>query len=534
MRKASRYGAILGACAALTCGAATLAAAPAHADSVLRIAMTAADLPDWRGQPDQGFEGYRFVGYSLYDALVLWDLKSATKEVDIRPGLATSWHVDPKDDKRWIFELRQGVKFHDGCKWDADSAVWNFDRLTSDKNPAFTPFNFARARSRTSEIVKVEKTAPYEIAITTKDVDSLFVYNMPYLFMLSKCALDAAHNDYSVYAKHPAGTGPYKFISAVQHQRLVLGKNPDYWDKSRIPHQDRVVLLPMPEVTTRVAALLSGQVDWIEAPSPDTIPALKAAGMKIVTNVYPHTWPYLLRVTKGPFKDPRVREAANYAMNRKEMVELLHGVAVPSYGIFVPSQHFYGTPYEYKFDPKKATALLKEAGCYPCAIKIGISTSGSGQMQPLPMNALVKEQLENVGFKVTFDTMDWNSLLSVFIRGQQKYDLDGINFSSGATDQLSFVKSVMTRFKTPFGSNWGWYSNAQVDELGDKVLHTFDAKAQVPMIEKMHELVVKDARSLFIVSDLNPRALSPKVHGYVEARSWFQDITPVTVGDATN
>ncbi len=416
-----------------------------------------------------------------------------------------------------------------------NSAVWNFDRLMDDKNPAFTVFNFARSRSRTSEIDKVEKLGPYKIAITTKGVDSLFAYNMPFLFMLSKCALDAAHNDYSAYAKHPAGTGPYKFASAVAHERLELVKNADYWDKARVPHHDRLVLLPMPEVTTRVAALLSGQVDFIEAPSPDTIPALKAAGMTIVTNVYPHTWPYLLRVTKGPFKDLRVRQAANYAMNRKEMVQLLSGVAVPSYGIFVPSQRFYGQPYEYKFDPKKATALLKEAGCYPCAIRVGISTSGSGQMQPLPMNALVKEQLEAVGFKVKFDTLDWNSLLDVFLKGQQKYDYDAINFSSGATDPLNFIKGIETRFKTPFGSNWGWYSDKEADALSEKVLTTFDEGAQLPMIRKIHEISVKDARSLFIVSDLNPRAMSPKVHGFVEAQSWFQDITPISIGGpATN
>src|ERR1700691_2494204 len=84
----------------------------AHGESVLRIAMTAGDLPDWAGQPDQGFEGYRFVGFNLYDGLVNWDLSTSDKEVDIRPALATAWHVDPADPKRWIFELRHGVKLH--------------------------------------------------------------------------------------------------------------------------------------------------------------------------------------------------------------------------------------------------------------------------------------------------------------------------------------------------------------------------------------------------------------------------------------
>ena len=123
---------------------------PAAAEKVLRIAMTAGDLPDWAGQPDQGFEGYRFVGYNLYDGLVNWDLSHSDQEADLRPGLATKWYPDATDPKRWIFELRHDVKFHDGCPWNADEALWNIERLTSDKSPSFSPVNFARARSRTS------------------------------------------------------------------------------------------------------------------------------------------------------------------------------------------------------------------------------------------------------------------------------------------------------------------------------------------------------------------------------------------------
>lgn len=162
--------------------------------------------------------------------------------------------------------------------------------------------------------------------------------------MMSKCALEKAGNDYKVYASAPAGTGPYKFDKVVPHERLELVKNGDYWDKNCIPKQDRVVLLPMSEASTRVAALLSGQVDFVEAPPPDALDRLKSAGMKIVTNVYPHTWPYLLNYLRGPFRDLRVRQAANYAINRGDMVEMLNGIAVPSYGTYVPSQKYYGHP----------------------------------------------------------------------------------------------------------------------------------------------------------------------------------------------
>jgi ABC-type transport system substrate-binding protein len=91
----------------------------ATAETVLRVAMTAGDVPITIGQPDQGFEGYRFVGYSLYDPLILWDLSRADVVADLRPGLATSWQVDPAEPHRWVIELRQGVKWHDGCDFKA-------------------------------------------------------------------------------------------------------------------------------------------------------------------------------------------------------------------------------------------------------------------------------------------------------------------------------------------------------------------------------------------------------------------------------
>src|SRR6516165_3067231 len=113
------------AAALMAAGVLALQPQAASAESVLRIAMTAGDIPDWTGQPDQGFEGYRFVGWSLYDALINWDLTRSDREAPLTPGLATKWTIDPADNKRWLIELRKGVKFHDGCNWNADNAIWN-------------------------------------------------------------------------------------------------------------------------------------------------------------------------------------------------------------------------------------------------------------------------------------------------------------------------------------------------------------------------------------------------------------------------
>src|SRR6266436_1784040 len=241
---------------------------PAQAGSTLTVGMTAGDLPVTTGNPDQGFEGYRFVGYNLYDSLVLWDLSGAgDKAADIKPGLATEWHVDEGDGKRWIFTLRKGVKWHDGCPFTADDVVWNFGYSGNDKAPQFNPAQFAQARAYFGTYAGIEKIDDHTVAFTTKVPDALF---------------------------------PYKIDKMVPHQRMEFVPNTDYWDKARVPKQDRLVLVPMPEASTRTAALLTGQVNWIEAPSPDAISRLKSAGMKIVTNVYPHDWPYLLNFVRGP------------------------------------------------------------------------------------------------------------------------------------------------------------------------------------------------------------------------------------------
>ena len=112
--------------------------------------------------------------------------------------------------------------------------------------------------------------------------------------------------------------------------------------------------------------------------------------------------------------------------NRDDMVEMLGGIALPGYATVPPSTAYYGKPVKYEYNPDKAKALLKEAGCVPCNVTFAISTSGSGQMQPLPMNELVKAQLEEVGFKVNLQVMDWNALLQV---GREGVDLSLIHIS---------------------------------------------------------------------------------------------------------
>jgi len=524
-------GSIARLLAAVAFGSALMTASFAWAGGTLIVGMTAGDIPVTTGNPDQGFEGYRFVGYNLYDALLLWDLSKSDKPSEIKPGLATSWEIDPNDHKRWIVHLRRGVKFHDGCEFKADDVIWNYSYRMDQRAPYFLAQQFAYSRTWLTNIKSVSKVDDYTVAFENNFVESLFPYSLSYVMMVSQCRAKELNYDWAQYALQPSGTGPYKFDRFVPHQRLEMVPNAEYWDKARVPKQDRLVLVPMPEASTRTAALLSGQVNWIEAPSPDAIPRLGSEGMRIVTNVYPHDWPYLLNFARGPFKDLRVRQAANYAINRQDVVDLLGGTAIPERDVVPPTLPYYGQPPNYDYDPPKARALLKEAGCLPCKVTFGISTSGSGQMQPLPMNELVKAQLEEAGFEVSLQAMDWNTLLDVYRGGVDKNpNFDGLNFSRGLLDPVNaIIKLVGKAYWAPAGSNWGHYQNPESERLISEIFNEFDEEKRLTLLTRLHEFEGRDAVMIFVVHDLNPRAVSPKVQGFVQAQNWFQDLTPISV-----
>jgi peptide/nickel transport system substrate-binding protein len=531
MRNLRGLGMVRVVAAGLALAAVALPVRQADAESSLRVAMTAGDIAVTTGTADQGFEGFRFVAWSLYDALVGWDLSSSDKPSDIVPGLATEWAVDPADPKRWVFKLRQGVKWHDGCPFTAEDVVWNYRRVTDNTAPQFFAQQFALTRAYMTNVANMEKVDDNTVAITTKFVESLFPYTMSYVPLISRCRAEALKYDWAAYAMQPSGTGPYLFDKMIPRERLELVPNKAYWNPKRVPKHDRMVLIPMPEAATRVAALLSGQVNFVEAPPPDTIPRLKSAGMQIVTNAYPHNWPFTLNFHKGPFTDIRVRKAANYALNRADFVELLGGMATEQYAQVPPSTPYYGKPIRYEFNTAKATALLKEANCYPCNVNLAISTSGSGQMQPLPMNELLKAQLEAAGFKINFMVMDWNAMLEIFRGGVEKFpEVHGVNGSRAVMDPVvAIIKPVAKAYWSPAGSNWGHFYSDETEALVGRIFNEFDAAKRLALLTKLHEVENEQAVMIYVVHDINPRALSPKIKGFVQSQNWFQDMTPIVV-----
>lgn len=512
----------------------------ALAQGTLRIGMTASDIPLTTGQADNGGEGMRFMGYTVYDGLINWDLSSATKASDLAPGLAVSWGLDPADTTKtkWIFKLRDGVKFHDGSDFTADAVVWNFDKLLKNDSPQFDQRQSAQGKSRIPAVASYKVVDKLTVEITTKSPDATLPYQLAWIMMSSPAQWEKVGKSWEAFAKTPSGTGPWKLTAFVPRERAEMVPNKDYWDKARVPKLDKLVLMPLPEANARVAALRSGQVDWIEAPAPDAVDSLKSAGFPIVVNAYPHNWTWHLSRAEGsPWNDIRVRKAANLAIDREGMKELLNGLMIPAEGFFPPGHQWFGHPtFKLKFDQAEAKKLLKEAGYgpdKPLVTKILISTSGSGQMSPLPMNEFLQQNLAEVGIKIQFEVVEWNQLINIWRAGAKDPSArgaTGMNYSYFIQDPFTgFIRHLQCNLAPPAGTNWGYYCDPEMDKLFEQVRNTFDPKAQTAVLEKIHEKYVDEALFLMVTHDVNARAMSPKVKGFIQAKNWFQDFSPITM-----
>ncbi|HYF09908.1 MAG TPA: ABC transporter substrate-binding protein [Acetobacteraceae bacterium] len=506
----------------------------------LRIAMTATDVPTTTGMPNNGFEGMRFLGYPVFESLVLWDLSRADQPAGIRPGLAERWEQDASDPRIWRFHLRRGVTFHDGSAFNADAVIWNLDRFFRNDSPQFDPTGSAITRGRIPVLESYRKLDDFTVEITTSRPVSYWPYLVVYILITSPQSFEQAGRDWGrVAALPPAGTGPFRLSRFVPRQQAELTRNDNYWDTNRRARLDRIVLLPMPEANTRLAALRSGQVDWIEVPPPDAIPSLRQAGFNIVTNSYPHVWPWVFAAGRqgSPVQDVRVRQALNYCIDREGMVQLLNGTAEPSVGFVKANDPTFGSPQNrYRLDAARGRALLAEAGYNaqrPLTLRIGISNSGSGQMLPLPMNEFLQQSLQqHCGVRVNFEVVEWNTLLAAlrFPPDQPQWlNADAVNISLYSSDPSAFARWFLGSNASPRGSNAGHWRDEAFDRAFAALETERDPERIQQLLRQAHERLVDNPPWLWIVHDLNPRAMSRRVRGFVSAQSWFQDLTTVEV-----
>ena len=516
-----------------------LAARPAHAqETVVRFGISMADVPLTTGQPDRGAGAYKFTGFTIYDPLVAWEMDVSNRPGKLIPGLATEWKVDDSDKTLWVFKLRPGVKFHDGSSFSADAVIWNFDKVFDTQSPQFDQRQASQVRPRLPSVASYKKIDDMTVEVKTKVVDALFPYQMLWFLISSPAQWEKLGKDWNKVASEPSGTGPFKLARLVPRERAELVKNDAYWNPKRIPKADRMVLIVVPEASTRTAALLSGSVDLIETPPPDAVDRLTKGGMRIVQNVTPHVWNYHPSMLPGsPWTDIRLRKAANLAIDRNAIVQLLGGLAQPAFGQVDRSSPWFGKPtFEIKYAPDQARTLMSAAGfskAQPLKTKFVVASGGTGQMLSLPMNEAIQEMFKDIYIDLEFKVVELEALYTAWragAKGDINKDVSANNVAYVTSDPLyAFTRFFASNQAAPVGVNWSHYASPEVDKLIDQTLATFDPAQQDALMAKVHEKVVDDAVLIWVVHDTNPHALSPRIKSYIQAQHWFQDLTTIGV-----
>jgi len=300
----------------------------------------------------------------IYDRLLDRDAKTFKP----KPMLAESWRI--VNDTTWEFKLRKGVKFHNGEAFTAPSVKATIDYAL---DPA-SKSHFAAA-AYWGLVREVQVVDDHTVRFLTKQpwpnlIDSASLTNS--LIMPAKALRELGPEK---LAQQPIGTGPFKFVEWKRDERLVLERNPDYWQGPADP--SRVTFRFIPEFSARLAALLSGEIDVMKDVPPHVVEAVERSGRAKLRATVSSRINYLALVNlkPGPMQDVRVRRAMNHAVDVDELIkQVLRGRATRMCGPLSPANIDYAPVECYKHDVARAQALFREAGVDPTKLPLTLDT----------------------------------------------------------------------------------------------------------------------------------------------------------------
>ena len=485
-----RYGApVLRALSAVACMVFALPLLAANLTIGLGADVTALDPHYHNVTPNNN------VAAHIFGTLVQRNEKS-----QLEPGLATEWKtINPLT---WEFKLRKGVKFHDGSEFTAADVVASIERvpLIINSPSPFTAF--------TKQIEVMTVVDPYTIRFKTVTPYPLMPSDMTQVSIISKAAAKATTDDFNS-GKAAIGTGPYKLVKYDKGDRIELVRNDDYWG-GKTPW-DKVTLRLLPQDASRVAALLSGDVQVIEnVPTTDVAKLRQDKRLEVCRTVadrliYLHMdsdrdlSPFVTDkagnpLLKNPLKDPRVRKAMSKAINRPAIVEkVMEGEAVPS-GQLV-ADFLFGATKNLKpepYDPKGAKKLLAEAG-YPNGFGLTIHTPNNRYVNDAKIAQAVAQMLTRVGIDTKVVAMPSSTFFTQAT--ELKFSFMLLGWSTGTGEASSSLKALLMTYNREKGfgtANRGRYSNPKVDALTEEALATVDDAKREADLQRATELAIND------------------------------------------
>ena len=461
----------------------------------------------------------------VYEGLVRW-----TKDMKVEPALATSWKRVPEG---FLFELRRGVKFHEGETFTADDVVFSFER-------ALTPQS--QFKNSTSGILGAEKKGDYQVLIKTVNGSPVLLNQMTDLRIMNKSwaqkhgvvlPQDFINKAEAWTARHANGTGPFKLKSREVDVKTVFEAYSGWWDQAnRRGNVTEAVFTPIQSAATRTAALLSNQVQFVLDPATQDLTRLKKSpGVKVVEGAenralmvaldqYRDNSPYI-RTKSGeplnanPFKDKRVREALSVAVNRAGLVKSVMRGSAKATGTIVTS-NVNGWTKEAAavpaFSVKRAKELLLQAG-YPDGFQFTLDCPNNRWVNDENVCKALASMWSKAGLKVNVNTMPRAQYFPKVLSFDTAAGLVG--WGASTFDALYSIQSLSATYDPKSGngiSNIGRLSDGEMDRLIRAIGAEEDAGKRNALIADALRVEKETVLHIPLYEQLIPWAMRDNVH----------------------
>jgi peptide/nickel transport system substrate-binding protein len=405
----------------------------------------------------------------------------------LEPLLAVSWRQ--VDDRTLQFKLRQGVQFHNGEEFDASSVKFTVERTLdpATKAPLLTTYQTI------DRVVVVDK---YTVNIVTKQPDPVLDRRMSSFHMNMLPPKYFASASEEELARKPVGTGAYRFVSWARDADLVMEANPGYWGKKAAIQ--RVTMRTIREGGTRVAALLSGDVDVITAVSPDDIDQINRSGRARALTLPGNRIPfYFIAVRKPPLDNRLVRQALNYGNNMDGIIKTILGGHGFRRAVISNPWHFGfdETVKPFPYDPAKAKALLAQAG-YPNGITVPYDGIEGRYPKDKEIAEAMAGELSKVGVKLQMKFHEWGAWVSQADASK----FEGLIFASwgNAWMDADFTYSPLFRSAGRYTTKWTGYANPKLDGLLDEARATMNPTKRAEILGQVQRLLQDDSPAVFM------------------------------------
>ena len=474
------------------------------------------------------------VSAMMFDTLV-----SRDENMNLVPGLAESWTAE---GNTWIFKLRPGVLFSDGTSFTADDVVFSIGRIPLVPNSP-SPFTIYL-----QQITDVQAVDALTVRITTETPYPLVPNNLTSVFIMSSNAANGAGPEGKTTVQLNAGdglvgTGPYKFVSWQRGSDLVFERNVHYWGEA--PAWDKVTLRAIPNAASRLAALQAGDVDLIEdAPVDDLARLREAQGIRVVIKGPTNRLIFLgldvdrddspgISGTNGvnPLKDHRVREALSLAIDRAALdTRVMNGMATPAaqvlpYPMFGTSEQLNTVP---PADLERAKALMAEAG-YPNGFTLVLASPNGRYINDSRVAQTIAAMWARIGVKTTVDAPS----VPVFFSNAQNLNYSAYLMGWGpltgeTSNSLGAIVGTVNRDTGMGTTNYGRYSNQEVDRLLFEAMQELDDEKRSELLQQAGEIALADYAILPVHFEHSSWAMKDSImySGRQDQMTIAQDIRP--------